>query len=88
MPSLTSAQVAKPEPVLAEAAKAQSWDGYLAVIKHGLLENGLFIGAFPIKTSIHRKFPIAIFDHIPEGTAGTFLGSNSGHGSWPRDWSS
>ena len=30
-------------------------------IKHGWLENGPFIGEFPIKTSIHRGFSTAMF---------------------------
>ena len=33
------------------------------VIKHGLWENGSFIGDFPIQTSVHRRFSIAIFDY-------------------------
>ena len=33
------------------------------VIKHGLLENGPFIGDGPSKTSIHRGFSIAMFDY-------------------------
>ena len=27
------------------------------------MENGLFIGDFPVKTSIHRGFAIAMFDY-------------------------
>ena len=37
--------------------------GYPPVIKHGLLENGPFIGDFPIKTSIPRGFSTAMFDY-------------------------
>ena len=31
-------------------------DIYPPVIKHGVLENGSFIGDFPMKTSLHRDF--------------------------------
>ena len=37
--------------------------GYPPVIKHGLLENGPFIGDFPMKTSIHKVFSITMFDY-------------------------
>ena len=33
------------------------------VIKHGLLENTIFIVDFPIETPISSGFPIAIFDY-------------------------
>ena len=36
---------------------------YPPVIKHGLQENGPFIGDFQIKTSIHRGFSVAMFDY-------------------------
>ena len=36
---------------------------YPPVIKYGLPENGQFIIEFPIKTSISRGFPIAMFDY-------------------------
>ena len=36
---------------------------YLQVITHGVLENGPFAGDFPINTSIHRGFSVAIFDY-------------------------
>ena len=36
---------------------------YPPVIKHGLLENGPFMGDFPIKTSIHIGLSIAMFDY-------------------------
>ena len=36
---------------------------YPLVIKHGVLENGSFVNDFPINTSIHRGFSIAMFDY-------------------------
>ena len=36
---------------------------YPPVIKHGVLENGPFINDFPIQTSIHRVFSIAMFEY-------------------------
>ena len=35
---------------------------YPPVIKYRVLENGPLISDFPIKTSIHRRFSIAMFD--------------------------
>ena len=36
---------------------------YPLVIKHGWLENTLFLGDFPMNTSIYRGFSIAMFDY-------------------------
>ena len=36
---------------------------YRPVVKHGVLENGPLISDFPIKTFIHRRFSIAMFDY-------------------------
>ena len=36
---------------------------YPPVIKHGVLENGPFIGDLPIETSIYRELSIAMFDY-------------------------
>ena len=51
---------------------------YPPVIKHGVLENGPLISAFPIKTSIHRGFSIAVFDYqrVASGSIDTFFGTN------------
>ena len=43
--------------------------GHPLVVKHGLLENTLFKGEFPIETSILRGSPIATFDY----TGGSIL---------------
>ena len=54
---------------------------YPPVIKHGLLENGPFISNFPNKTSIHRTFPIAMFDETRG--YGKFTGQpHDLHGKW------
>ena len=68
---------------------------YPPVIKDGWLENGPFIGDFPIKTSLRKGFSIAMFDYrrvdlaaffacVPQGPRPHSPRSTRGSSPWAR----